>query len=232
MGIKWRGPGSNPTTARESNGSGPSTGREVAHGKARPAANIDLGNVSAMGPGESAVDFVRTARSRMGMLARFGFDRQTQKSLQQAASDIAVNYLNAQREVMIDKIVSSVQLSKRKTLEDFLRIAVEQDKNLLVLTNTAQAEMFNLVQEEVMAVLEDKKHKVDAAGERLNAGRLLKDDYDALIDIYTQTAAKLIEDKFDRMDKISESYIDSFERALKKYKETAAAAQSRMGEAD
>lgn len=206
--IKWRG-GSNLTSNKP--GSDGDSKVEILP----PVTN----SVSQLSTDDRTLDFVKDARSKMGMLAKWNFDRQTQTSLQRVAGEIAVNYLNAQKEVMIDKIIVGVALAKRDSLAEFLRAAVEQDKHLLTLTNSAQKEMTDMIQDDVAIVLKEKKARFDKAKLDFENGELLKEDYDGLLDVHTQATEKLIADKFDRMDKIAQSYLDHFEQALKQYRE-------------
>jgi hypothetical protein len=170
---------------------------------------------------ESAKDFVSDAREKMSFLARWNFDRQTQASLQRVAGEIAVNYLNGHKKLLISKISTGVALGTRQNLEEFLLAAVGQDKNLLALTNSAQKEMSNMIEDDVVVVLKEKKIRFDKADSDLKNGEILQEDHEALKDVHTQVAAKLINDKFDRMNKIAESYTEKFDEALEQYKERA-----------
>lgn len=170
---------------------------------------------------ETALDYVRNAREKMGMLARMRFDKSTQRELQQIAGSIAVNYLAAQKEIMLAKIVAGVGIAQREIFKDFLTRAIEQDKDLLERTNHAQKDMTNMIEKEVLLVLEEKKTKFDEAKVKFDSGKLLENDYKGLCDVYNQAAEKLITDKFDRMDKITQSYLEHFEHAVKKYREKA-----------
>jgi hypothetical protein len=210
MTIKWRG------TSSETNAPVP-TGR--AQGEIYPPGTktpLDLADNN-----ESALDYVRNARKKMGMLARMQFDRSTQKELQRIAGGIAVDYLGAQKEVMLAKIVAGVGIAQREIFKIFLSQAIEQDKDLLERTNRAQKEMTNMVERETLVVIKEKKEKIDEAKTEFDAGKILEDDYKNLCDIYNQTAEKMIVDKFERMDKVTQAYLEHFEQAVKKYREKA-----------
>lgn len=210
MAIKWR--------------SGNSTTATGSMNPLRPSDAIDgeiIGpeSLGELNTNDSARNFIAEARSRMGLLAKFNFDRHTQRELRRVSGEIAVNYLNAQKEVMLDKIGAGVALEKRSNLRHFLSVAIDQDKELRLIADNAEKEMANLIEHEVVIVLEEKKNKMDDAERRFREGRLLEADYGALKDMHTQVAEKLIVSKFDRMAKISESYVERFEQALQGYKE-------------
>ena len=178
---------------------------------------------------ESALDYVRNARKKMGMLARMQFDRSTQKELQRIAGGIAVDYLGAQKEIMLAKIVAGVGIAQRDIFKGFLTQAIEQDKDLLERTNRAQKEMTNMVERETLVVLKEKKEKLDEAKALFDAGNIIADDYRGLCDLYNQTAEKWITDKFERMDKVAQAYLAHFEQAVKKYEEQAKKMKSMIG---
>ncbi|MFN3548930.1 MAG: hypothetical protein ACK4U0_15700 [Mesorhizobium sp.] len=210
MAIKWR-PGKTP------NNKGNVT--SLRSGDAIDGEILSPESIGDLATNDSARDFISDARARMGLLAKFNFDRHSQRELRRVSGEIAVNYLNAQKEVMLDKIGAAVALEKRSNLRQFLSVAIDQDKELRLIADNAEKEMANLIEREVVIVLEEKKSKMDDAEARFRDGRLLEDDYSALKDMHTQVAEKLIVSKFDRMAKISESYVERFEQALQGYKE-------------
>jgi hypothetical protein len=210
MAIKWR---SGSTAGQQSNVQNLRTADAI------EGEIVGPDSIGELETSDSARKFITEARTRMGLLAKFNFDRHTQRELRRVSGEIAVNYLNAQKEVMLDKIGAAVALEKRSNLRQFLSTAIEQDKELRVIADNAEKEMANLIEREVVIVLEEKKAKMDDAEARFKGGRLLAEDYDALRDMHTQIAEKLIVSKFDRMSKISESYVERFEQALQGYKE-------------
>ena len=164
-------------------------------------------------------EFVRKARQEMGMLARWKFDKDTQKEVQRVAGNIAVNYLSAQKDIMLAGIEADVGIAKREIFREFLTKAIEQDRDLVQRTNHAQKEIVDMITAEVLVVLEEKKIKYDDAKTRFDAGRLLDKDYQALCEAYDHAAEDLIEDKFERMHKIAQTYLEHFEHAIKIYRE-------------
>lgn len=170
---------------------------------------------------ESALDYVSDARRKMGMLARMRFDNETKKELQQIAGAIAINYLAAQKEIMLSKISAGVGIAKREVFRELLSKAVEQDQDLLRRTNAAQKSMSDMIEQETLVVLEEKTRKFDDAKDKLDRGLLMQVDYEGLCNFYTQNAEKLINDKVVRMNNVSQSYLDHFGDAVKKYQEQA-----------
>ena len=210
MADKWKW-GDGPSTETASANSGEQPLAEVYP----PGVPLPLDSTS----GVSAPDYVRKARNEMGMLARWQFDKDTKKELQRVAGNIAVNYLSAQKDVMLAKIVAGVGIAKREIFKDFLSRAIEQDKDLVERTNRAQKEIVNMIEKEVLVVLEEKKTKFDEAKAKFDSGKLMEKDYVALCSAYDHAAHKLITDKFERMDKIAQSYLEHFDHAIKIYRE-------------
>ena len=72
-----------------------------------------------------------------------------------------------------------------------------------------------------MDVIKEKKLKMDEAKATLDSGTILQADYEALCDMYAESAEQLIKSKWDKVNKVTQSYLEHFEDAMKRYKEHA-----------
>ncbi|MGA3308574.1 MAG: hypothetical protein ABSD08_08165 [Xanthobacteraceae bacterium] len=205
---KWRG-------GKESETRAPSVASSASTEIYPPGTKLPLHSNSNI----SAPEFVQKAREQMGMMARWKFDKDTQKELQRVAGSIAVNYLTAQKDIMLANIEAGVGIAKREIFRDFLTKAIEQDRDLVERTNGAQKDIVDMIVREVLVVLEEKKVRYDEAKAKFDGGKLLEKDYTALCDAYDHAAEELINDKFARMDKIAQTYLEHFEHAIKIYRE-------------
>jgi len=176
-------------------------------------------SLAALTENESARDFVRKARESMGFLSRFKFDNQTQGEVRRIAGEIAVNIFNAQKVVMLQKIAAGVALEQRNTLTEFLNEVILNDEAVRSLVGRAETGLRYALEEEALAILQEKKRKIDEADVLTKNGKLTPEDSQAMKDFYASNAEKLIEDKSMRVSTITQSYIDQFEDALKKYRE-------------
>jgi hypothetical protein len=204
MEIKWRANTSKQVAARKAD--------VYAPGEKTP---LDLSDE------KSVPQYVRDARDSMGMLARRKFDKANMQELRKMAGNIAVNYLAAERQLMLEKMAASVAIAQREIFKGFVDRAIEQDKELVEITSRAEKELTYKVEDEVMEVIQDKKLKIDQARVTLDGGKILPPDFDALCDMYAETAEQLIKSKWDKVNKVTQSYREHFEDAMKKYKEHA-----------
>jgi hypothetical protein len=76
-----------------------------------------------------------------------------------------------------------------------------------------------MIHDEALAALEEKKKRTEEVEARFKAGRLLKEDYEALVEFIAENTQRLMQDKTVRMDTIAESYNERFTDAMRRYQE-------------
>ena len=187
---------------------------------------VDTPNMEVLLPGEIDAsmsmkerDYIVDARKKMSLLAGWSYDKQTQRELAKVAGEIAVNYLNGQKAVMLDKIASTVAIGKRENLKEFLKQAVAQDNELRTIADGAEEEMSNLMQIEVVEILKGKSTRIKSTTALYEGGYLEKEDFESALKMHRVEAESLIQNKFDRLSKITEGYMERFEKSLEGYKE-------------
>ena len=181
-----------------------------------------------LGADLSARDYVRSLRQKMSLLARYRADREAEIDIRRISGEITVEIFNAQKVVMLDKIMAGVALEKRATLAEFMGQAVKGDESIRSMLEAAQKEMRNAAEDEAVAIIVEKTRKVVAVQKRCDAGDMTQGDCDALISLYERNAEELLEDKFSRIGQLSQSYQEHFKQALTQYEERSRAVTGRL----
>lgn len=158
-------------------------------------------------------------RNKLGIFTGFRFDRATNKEIARVAGELAVNQLNAEKEIVIDKMYNDVALGKRGNLKEYLQSVALKDKEILSIGEDTKKGLSDTMQAEVVVIVKEKKQWKEASERLLANNEIESSDYENLIEMHELEALELIVSKRDDRNTIRDTYRMRLEQALKQYVE-------------
>lgn len=158
-------------------------------------------------------------RQLLGAFDRFAVKRQSRTEARNVVATIIVNMLEAQKDVILHRLMLDVAGEKKRALVEAMREGAKKDLELIELSTRFEAELHDFVHKEAIAGWERQRHYLERLDAERSAGKIGDDAY-AAEEERIRGSAIIFRDNLDgRLTLILTSHVAQIERTLKLFVE-------------